>query len=240
MGFFDLKFCVIILLSIIVYLMYREIINIKYKINFLFNKNKNIVHNDDLNKDLIQQLENEIISSEFNKNNNIYNKCVVKTIKIPLNLDSFLNSFERSYENEMNNPQIIELSSSNIEEVIISEKNDNITSPKNNSEIILLKQLETIHEETTDNNSETKSHIEIYSNNDSNIETSSLSIKENNISNELKIDYKKILKNLNKYKLPELQDIAIQFKLPKENNNKKKTRLELIEEIKNYISNKNI
>jgi len=41
-----------------------------------------------------------------------------------------------------------------------------------------------------------------------------------------------------KYKLPELQDIAIQFKLPK--GNKKKTRSELIEEIKNYILNKNI
>ena len=44
----------------------------------------------------------------------------------------------------------------------------------------------------------------------------------------------------NKYKLPELQDFAIQFKIPKEIDNKKKTKLELIEDIKIYILNKNI
>ena len=60
------------------------------------------------------------------------------------------------------------------------------------------------------------------------------------INNKSEIDYKNILKNINRYKLPELQDYAILFKLPKDNNNKKKTRQELIEEIKNYILNKNI
>jgi hypothetical protein len=182
---------------------------------------------------------------------------VVKTIKIPLNLDALLNPFE----NIQNNTQIIQLSSSDIEEVksqnnspTINEENKLNISPvenENESELINQQQkLETIYEEnnieeTTENNTDIKSyasssHIEIYSNDESHVETSPKQNVSENVSNDSNIDYKNILKNLTKYKLPELQDLAIQFKLPKENNNKKKTRPELIEEIKNYISNKNI
>jgi len=297
MGFFDLKFIIIILLTIIVYLMYREIISIKFKVEKLYQTNNDKITNDDKkiikdnpkNKSIINNIKNQILDNlEISKLNNnedtsFVSKCIVKTIKIPLDLETILNPFQKEY----NSPQIIELSPSNIEEITSPNKTEKKISPNNIEEItssnnsekpnsptnnkkpnspnqekkdlnqitISLgnEKLETIEEENqiTDNNETTEintenksyassSHIEIYSNNESNVDSSiKLNICENS-PNESNIDYKNILKNLSKYKLPELQDIAIQFKLPKENNNKKKTRLELIEEIKNYISNKNI
>jgi hypothetical protein len=301
MGFFDLKFIIIILLTIIVYLLYREIIDIKYKIGFLFNNNnKKIIKNNSLDNILsdfqkesdeteklveqteqLEQLEQSEQIEQPEKNNTFLNRCVVKTIKIPLNLNSFLNPFEKVCEKK-DSIQIIELSSSNIEDVTSSKNNSPEISQffENNNPYSVFsndaKNLETIEEtnetsfdkitqnktveetnnkinleinsfpnETTENNADNKSyasssHIEIYSNDDLNPDTSVKSSICDNVLNKSNIDYKNILKNLTKYKLPELQDLVIQFKLPKENNNKKKTRLELIEEIKNYISNKNI
>lgn len=284
MGFFDLKFIIIILLTIIVYLMYREIISIKFKVEQLYqinndkipNDNKKIIKDNPKNKSIINNIKNQILDNleinklKTNEDTPFVSKCIVKTIKIPLDLETMLNPFQKEY----NSPQIIELSPNNIEEItspnnieeIISpnntEKPNSPTNLPNNQKNKYLNQitislgnekLETIEEENqiTDNNETTEintenksyassSHIEIYSNDESNIDSSiKLNICENG-SNESNINYKNILKNLSKYKLPELQDIAIQFKLPKENNNKKKTRHELIEEIKNYISNKNI
>jgi len=52
--------------------------------------------------------------------------------------------------------------------------------------------------------------------------------------------YDTILKNLNKYKLPELQDFAIEYKLGLNIGNKNKNKNQLINEIKNFILNKNI
>lgn len=208
MGFFDLKFIIIVLLSIVVYLMYCEIINIKYKVEKICQTNNIKIFN---NKNMLDK----IIEQTNDSSPPNLNKCFVKTIRIPL--ESLLNP------NEVKNDKIIELLSSDIE----------IISPTN--------KLETIKEETDIDMTENKSyidssHIEVYSNDETNNE-----IISNNITlNESKIDYKNILKNLNKYKLPELQDLAIQFELPREVNNKKKTRNELIEEIKNYIVNKNV
>lgn len=208
MGFFDLKFIIIVLLSIVVYLMYCEIINIKYKVEKICQNNNIKIFN---NKNMLDKI---IEQANDNEQPNL-NKCFVKTIRIPL--ESLLNT------NEVKNDKVIELLSSDIE----------IISPTN--------KLETIKEEIDIDITENKSyidssHIEVYSNDESNNE-----IISNNITlNESKIDYKNILKNLNKYKLPELQDLAIQFELPREVNNKKKTRNELIEEIKNYIINKNV
>jgi hypothetical protein len=300
MIFFDFKFIVIILLTFIVYLLYREIVNLKLKVKLLYkNTLKNYVVNDNSNEDLNDNsliLETPEENNSEKNNKNFFSKCIVKTIKIPLNLNSFLNNpFENSYQSELNNTQIIELSSSNIEEVtptksssevnkntlfsevnkntLFSEMNENIlfsevnkntlfsevnlpeineNLPEINENLSKVKNnLETIEEEktniineTTENNTDNKSyvsssHIEIYSN-DSNDVNISNQINEPIKPIEPKVDYKNILKNLNKYKLPELQDLAIQFKLPKENENKKKTRIELIEEIKIYILNKNI
>jgi hypothetical protein len=268
MGFFDFKTIIIILLILIVYLLYREIINIKNIVNYLFNKNNvtNSKIKNELKNNLIDELDNLENDIPPDKNKNFYSNCIVKTIKIPLNLETLLNPFETIYNN-INNTHIIELSQDDIDNThIIELSQDNIiklsqddieeiistSSQKKNNDF---KNLETIHEEIPLNNdtseyiSDKKSnissnHIEIYSNDDSHIEINNELNNEinNELNNEInnKINYKNILKNLNKYKLPELQDIAIQFKLSRENNNKKKTRLELIEEIKNYIINKNI
>jgi len=332
MGFFDLKFIIIILLTIIIYFLYYEIINIKNKVDNLYDlyTNKNIKKIDtntdykkantnyiksdtnyiksdtdtnyqELNSNTnYQQLNSNTNYQELNINANYQpvnereDRCFFKTIKIPLDLNSLLNPFQRQ-----NNNTVIELASSDIEEITeninveeITEnnyieeviknnyieevvENNNIikldtinetseinsvnskinseNSSKRNSENSNKINLETcnkeeiiLNEESTDMKSYvSSSHIEVYSND----EKLSISTKDtvdtkdtkdiNNINNQ-NVDYTNILKNLNKYKLPELQDLAIQFKLPKENNNKKKTRLELIEEIKNYIINKNI
>ena len=304
MSFFDFKFVIIILLTIIIYLMYREIIDIKYKVKYLIdnnklsdlkkkpiNKNKNNILSD-FNKDnILSDFNKDNILSDFNKETILSeerlekNKCFIKTIKIPINLDSLFNPFQQKQKNiqiielspiiddEELSPIIDdeELSPINNDEELLPINNDDKGLLKNNDYEGLLKnndyegllkntspennniqnKLEIINSEgellsdtkneITENNTDNKSyasssHIEIYSNDDSNI---NLSLYEN-ISKESNIDYKNILKNLNKYKLPELQDISFQFKLPIENNNKRKTRIELIDEIKNYIINKNI
>jgi hypothetical protein len=303
MSFFDFKFVIIILFTIIIYLMYREIIDIKYKVKYLIDNNKlpdlkkkhinknNILS--DFNKDnILSDFNKDNILSDFNKEtidkNNILseerlekNKCFIKTIKIPINLDSLFNPFQQKQKNiQINELSPIiddeelspiiddeELSPINNDKELSPINNDEELSPINNNEELLKNtspeitqfyennniqnKLEIINSEgellsdtkneITENNTDNKSyasssHIEIYSNDDSNI---NLSLYEN-ISKESNIDYKNILKNLNKYKLPELQDISFQFKLPIENNNKRKTRIELIDEIKNYIINKNI
>lgn len=100
--------------------------------------------------------------------------------------------------------------------------------------------------EETEINTQNSSHIEVYSNKGtSEISTHINEPEETNKLNETtnineSNDYESVLKNINKYKLPELQDIAIEYKLDINKNNKKKTKNELIDDIKNYISNKNI
>jgi hypothetical protein len=288
MGFFDLKFIIIILLTIIIYFLYYEIINIKNKVDNLYDlyTNKNIKKIDTktnyekidtkTNYEKIDTKTNLDIKPDLNYQpiNEREERCFFKTIKIPLDLNSLLNPFQRQ-----NNNTIIELASSDIEEITENINVEEITENINVEEIIennyieKVIKLDTINEinETSEINSVTSSkrnsvtsnkeeiilneestdmksyvsssHIEVYSND----EKLSISTKDNvlddatnSVNNNKNVDYTNILKNINKYKLPELQDLAIQFKLPKENNNKKKTRLELIEEIKNYILNKNI
>ena len=179
MGFFDLKFVIIIFLIITVYMMYREIINIKYKVNNLYNlytnkhtkkiknNNSNIIDNfidsnfinsnldeSNLNESNLNEsnfIDSNLDESNLNESNFIdtfnllnnnnddcfINKCIIKTIKIPLDLNSFLGSFEN---NNVPNT-IINLSSSNIEEIdstnieeIDSTNNEEIDST-NNEEI---------------------------------------------------------------------------------------------------------
>jgi hypothetical protein len=52
------------------------------------------------------------------------------------------------------------------------------------------------------------------------------------------VDYNIILKKINSYKLPELQDLAIEYKIDLELNSKNKNKNQLISDIKNYISTK--
>ena len=80
-----------------------------------------------------------------------------------------------------------------------------------------------------------KKHIEIYSNENTPIETNTtIEINKINKSSD------DIIKNINKFKLPELQDLAIEYNISMHNNNKKKSKNELIDDIKKYILNKNI
>jgi hypothetical protein len=89
----------------------------------------------------------------------------------------------------------------------------------------------------SEDNKISTSHIEVYSNDNTNNE---ITITENE-KKKIKNDYRLInIKNLVKYRLPELQDLALEYKISLQINNKKKNKGELIEDIKNYISNKNI
>jgi hypothetical protein len=81
---------------------------------------------------------------------------------------------------------------------------------------------------------------EVYSNEDKNkIEIINIkkSDEEPPITNIKKIE--NIIKNINKYKLPELQDFALEFNISLYLNNKKKTKQEIIDDLKSII-NKNI
>jgi len=80
-----------------------------------------------------------------------------------------------------------------------------------------------------------KKHIEIYSNENTPIESTNIEITK------ISKSYDDILKNINKYKLPELQDLAIEYKIDISNsNNKKKSKEKLTNDIKKFILNKNI
>ena len=83
-------------------------------------------------------------------------------------------------------------------------------------------------------NESTSNHTEIYSNDESitnsSVITSSIQQKTNNEK----------INDYNKMKLPEIQDLAISYKISLQNNNKKKTKTELITDIKKYLLNKNI
>ena len=124
-------------------------------------------------------------------------------------------------------------------ELLIQVQNYSPTQVQNYSPTQV--QTELLIQEQTDlsknlavNESEISNHTEIYSNdeslNNSSFITSLILSKPNN----------KNIKDLNKIKLPELQDLAISYKISLQNNNKKKTKTELITDIKKYLSNKNI
>ena len=114
-----------------------------------------------------------------------------------------------------------------------------IKSPEQYSVNISDKNLDndTITSETSQNKITTP--LEEFSNDvDNNNETTSTVIERKIQFNETK--FENVLKNLNKYKLPELQDIAIEYNLGLQSNGKNKNKNQLLNEIKNYILNKNI
>ncbi len=95
-----------------------------------------------------------------------------------------------------------------------------------------------IYSSETSETSENKvtTPLEEFSNDDNELTTSIINSKIQ--FNETKLE--NVLKNLNKYKLPELQDIAIEYRLGVQSNGKNKNKNQLLNEIKNYILNKNI
>ena len=100
---------------------------------------------------------------------------------------------------------------------------------------------DTISSETSQ--SKVTTPLEEFSNDNTNDENNEKKDKNENIETTLQINESKlenILKNLNKYKLPELQDIAIEYKLGLQINGKNKNKNQLLNDIKNFILNKNI
>ena len=91
--------------------------------------------------------------------------------------------------------------------------------------------------ESEESKSKTSSHVEVYSNDSDKQPNNSNNNEIKFNTNKKERDYELILNNLGKLKLPELQDLAIEFKLPIQINQKKKTRNELMGNIKDYIVN---
>jgi hypothetical protein len=88
-------------------------------------------------------------------------------------------------------------------------------------------------------NSQKISPLEEFSNDTSDINKNSNDVNKTIIKLK-ETSYETILKKLNNYKLPELQDLAIEYKLGLQIGSKNKTKNQLINDIKNFILNKNI
>ncbi len=138
-------------------------------------------------------------------------------------------SFSNETESVLNSETLTEKSiQSHKSETQLTNKSNETKTSKEIKE-------ETISSETSENKITTP--LEEFSNdNNDNVENiqnnSTLKINESKLEN--------ILKNLNKYKLPELQDIAIEYKLGLQLNGKNKNKNQLLNDIKNFILNKNI
>ena len=91
--------------------------------------------------------------------------------------------------------------------------------------------ITTIPQEVSDT-SENNSHLEVFSNDTENKNSLNNSSNTNDLTN--KITSETINKSLTRLKLPELQDKAIELKIQLSSNGKKKTRTELINEIKTH------
>jgi len=125
----------------------------------------------------------------------------------------------------------------------ISEKSNKLSESSKNISEKSSKELDndTISSETSQ--SKVTTPLEEFSNDNTNDENNEKKDKNENIETTLQINESKlenILKNLNKYKLPELQDIAIEYKLGLQINGKNKNKNQLLNDIKNFILNKNI
>ena len=237
-SFFDIKLILIIFLATLIYFIYKELILLKQKINYLFIKNKDIVATP--NEQLINEfLENthEVYHEhqQYHQQPQIFNdpfSCLFKKIVIPI---------QGNFIKKNTNDKIV-LEDHEVEDCEIKEdevkvdkvKVDEIEEceiKKNKEPIIILDKIEPTVIIESDIKTEIDSPLEIYSNDDS-ISISPVIFDNNNKSN---IN----ILNLTKYKLPELQDIALEYGITLQINTKKKTKNELINDIKNYL-NKNI
>jgi hypothetical protein len=236
MEFFDFKIFAIVLLAIGLYVLFNEVVNLKRKLDELYEiftdiQNKNLT-NSISEKYSQQNLNNDPIMTQMHMMENQLNMHMMDN---QLNMHMMDNPLNIMMADVMSDPVNLVIRNINIpikNEVISENKIEILSSEKS-------KELEKIIEENTTDVNSSSPHKEVYSN-----DALSNEIISNNTSPLSKTkdnkDYKNILKNLNKYKLAELQDIAIENKIPIKNNNIKKTRSELIEDIKNNFSNKNI
>lgn len=256
MGFIDIKLILILVLAIIIYFIYKQLNNLQNLV-IKMHKHKQVQNINDTEYD-----KDKSFLSAFSQKTNFSDNEQTPFIS-QQNKSEFLNNIVKSFEIPLPTHNITELFSQPSISIInlkhqemkqnivptddrVIEIIDSISDSKNktlsitNQEIITESvnddKPEIITESVNDDIDEYKE--EIYSNHSNNDE-------EPNVSNEDKevnknYNYKEILKNLNKYKLPELQDLALEFNIKLSSELKKKTRNDLIDEIKLYISNKNI
>jgi hypothetical protein len=224
--------------------------------NLIEHLDENLIEHLDENLDLFNQI-----------NHNFLNNCLIKTINIPIDINNILGNFINNveiieifpsnivqrnidiidknnlhveiYSNDQSDREIVEeninQNGSNINQNNSDNNQNNSDNNQNNSD-------------NNQNNSDINQNNSDNNKNDSGINQNNINIDQNNPINKISETslnsqnnkyYENILKKIYKYKLPELQDISIKYKLSLHVNDKKKTKLELIEDIKNYI-NKNI
>ena len=243
-SFFDIKLILIIFLATLIYFIYKELILLKQKINYLFIKNKDIVATP--NEQLINEfLENthevyheqhEQHPQQYHQHPQIFNdpfSCLFKKIVIPIQgnfIKKNTNDKIVLEDHEVEDCEIKKDENEDEDEVKVDEIEE-CEIKKNKEPIIILDKIEPTVIIESDIKTEIDSPLEIYSNDDS-ISISPVIFDNNNKSN---IN----ILNLTKYKLPELQDIALEYGITLQINTKKKTKNELINDIKNYL-NKNI
>jgi hypothetical protein len=269
MAFFDIKSIILLLVVVIVYIMYKEINNIKKKILSLTNAYENISKKIK-NEPTISTVNNEEINSEeINSdelNNELFREYMFKTIHIPITKPKLysndieiinISEISSSNSNKKPNKNINETPSNiqNIDETPPNIHHSDETQPniqhsdetplnidKTQLDIqnIDEKSLNIDESQLDIQNIDESTREEIYSNEENNNILSQSSNENILLSESKQNEDLEILKNIYKYKLPELQDVALKFKLIIQTNNKKKTKQELINDIKNFIINKNI
>ena len=191
---------------------------------------------------------------------NLQNNPMMNSMMNPM-INSFMNemmnpimivhaSSAQDFDNDLMN--IIESEIQNISHVIQNMMDPEVNGMTRMDIPLKLNENEVKVEilDSEESKSKTSSHVEVYSNDsDNQAKDNNNQAKDNNnqakdSNNQIKFntnkkekDYELILNNLGKLKLPELQDVAIEFKLPIQINQKKKTRNELMSNIKDYIVN---
>jgi hypothetical protein len=232
MGFFDFKLILIIFLLIIIFALYNDLLSIKKKVNLLINKNNKQIQ--PIKENIEFENFNDIFDI-FNNNNKIY--CDIDE-KCKFYMDKY-NDLNQEYFDDLNEDYLYQDNSNkeclyedDIDKVIKEyvEENDIV------EEDVVEKEVVEIHNDIDDNkeeyiNDDNSKHLETFSNDVNDIVSVSSNKEE---IKETKID----INNLGKYKLPELQDIALQLKISLNNDkkNKNKTKNELIIDIKNTLN----
>ena len=239
-SFFDIKLILIIFLATLIYFIYKELILLKQKINYLIIKNKDIVTTP--NEQLINEfLENthedyHVHQPQQQHQPQIFNdpfSCLFKKIIIPIQGNFIKKNTNDKIVLEEHEVEECEIKEDEIEKHEI--KKNEIEEPKlkkNKEPIVILDTTEPTVIIESEIKTEIDSPLEIYSNDDS-VSISPIIFDNNNNKSNINV------LNLSKYKLPQLQDIALEYGITLQINSKKKTKNELINDIKNYL-NKNI
>lgn len=233
MKLFDYKFIVLIGLTLTVYFLYKELNSIKNRVKYIENKN-------DV---LLKTLENREVATESN------NVIAHENIQIPnFNELSQISNVMQNLTREQ-----IDINLGGNEIVVKSQlspisENENIILPNDSCSLTEIEESE-LQETTIENDMNEEDAVEIYSNDNVNEINTSISSSESNIyeQNNIELLEKKLSEDdiekfqpstlLKNNKLAELQDLAESLKIDLKIEGKKKTKLQLANEIFNSKSN---